>query len=411
MISKWLAKLTTLTGWRRTLVVMIIAQLATAIGFSNIFPFLPLYVESLGVRSQLSVEFMAGMVFTAQAATMMIASPIWGALADRYGRKLMVQRAAFGGAILLLLMAFVRSAEELVLLRAVQGMVTGTVSAANALVASTAPRQRMGFAMGALQMALLSGVAIGPLIGGLLADAVGYQGTFILTAVLLGSSGLLVMFGVEEKFVPARSPSGHHFSMVAEWRHILNVPGVSLTYLLHFLSQMGRTMLVPIAPLFIQTLLPTTDRLNTITGLVFALASAAGTASAVYFGRLGDRIGHRRVLRACALAAALFLLPQSLVTEVWQLLVLQALTGAAAGGIIPTISALLAKYTQPGEEGAVYGIDNSVGAGGRAVAPLIGAGVAVWFGLRSAFIASALAFLLMSLLAIWRLPDPPRQTP
>ena len=107
--------------WKRTLTIVVFAQMMTAVGFSSIFPFLPLYVDALGARSGLSVEVLAGLVYSAQAFTMMLASPVWGALADRYGRKLMVQRAMFGGAVLLFLMALVRSAEELVLLRGMQG--------------------------------------------------------------------------------------------------------------------------------------------------------------------------------------------------------------------------------------------------------------------------------------------------
>ena len=96
--------------WLRTLIIMFFAQLMTAVGFSSIFPFLPLYVESLGTNTDLSLEFLAGLVYSAQAFTMMLASPIWGALADRFGRKLMVERAMFGGSVILLLMAFVTSA-------------------------------------------------------------------------------------------------------------------------------------------------------------------------------------------------------------------------------------------------------------------------------------------------------------
>jgi MFS transporter, DHA1 family, multidrug resistance protein len=394
-------------GWQRTLLIMFVAQLVSAIGFSNIFPFLPLYVQALGSRTTtFSVEFWAGMVFSAQAVTMMIASPFWGSLADRYGRKLMVQRATYGGAVILLLMGFVRSAEELVLLRAVQGLVTGTVSAANALIAASAPRERTGYAMGVLQVGLWGGVAVGPLIGGLLADSLGYRSTFVLTSLLLFAAGVLVHVGVQEKFAPALDVGERRLGFVSGWRHILAQPGVSLAYLLRFLSHLGRMMIIPVAPLFIQLLLPHTQRVNTFTGLVIGLASAASTASAIYLGRLGDRIGHRQILMVSTLAAAMFYLPQAFVSHAWQLLMLQVLAGAAAGGIIPTLSALLAHYTNPGEEGSVYGLDNSIGAAGRAVAPLAGAAIAVWFGLRLTFAATGLLFLLMTLLALWYLPRP-----
>ncbi|MGD9007472.1 MAG: MFS transporter, partial [Desulfobacteraceae bacterium] len=154
---------------------MFYAQIVTAIGFSSIFPFLPLYVAHLGTRTHMSVELLAGLVFSAQAFTMMLASPFWGALADRWGRKIMVNRAMFGGALLVLLMGYVQSAEQLVLLRAIQGLVTGVIGAANALVAAAAPRERTGFAMGLLQVGMNIGLALGPVIGGLVAELVGYR--------------------------------------------------------------------------------------------------------------------------------------------------------------------------------------------------------------------------------------------
>lgn len=178
--------------WQRTLLIVFFAQLMTAVGFSSIFPFLPLYVESLGSTTNLSIEFLAGMVFSAQAITMMIASPFWGALADRYGRKLMVERSMFGGAVLLLLMAFVTSAEQLVVLRAIQGLITGTLAAANALIAAEVPRENTGYAMGLLQVGLGSGVALGPIIGGSIADAYGYSAAFFVTAALLLIAGITV---------------------------------------------------------------------------------------------------------------------------------------------------------------------------------------------------------------------------
>lgn len=391
--------------WQRTLYIVFFAQMMTAIGFSSIFPFLPLYVASLGTTTNLSVEFLAGLVYSAQAFTMMIASPIWGALTDRFGRKLMVERAMFGGSVILFLMAFVNSAEQLVVMRALQGLITGTIAAASALVAATVPRQRLGFSMGMLQVGLGAGIALGPLIGGSIADAFGYRYTFFVTSALLFISGVTVLLGVNEHFEPVQKLTSGWRSYVTEWRRVLSAPGIVSTYSMRFITQLGRMMIIPMAPLFIQVLLTDTTRLNTFTGLVVGAASATTTISAVYLGRLGDRVGHRSVLIISAFAAAALYLPQSLVTAGWQLLILQALVGIALGGIIPTISALLARYSRPGEEGAVYGLDNSINAGSRAVAPLLGAAVGFWFGLRATFVATALLFLVAGLLAAWRLPQ------
>jgi DHA1 family multidrug resistance protein-like MFS transporter len=394
--------------WQRTLYIVFFAELMTAVGFSSIFPFLPLYVESLGTHTSLSLELLAGLVFSAQAFTMMLASPIWGALADRYGRKLMIERAAFGGSVLLLLMAFVRSAEQLVALRAIQGFVSGTLAASNALVAASVPRERSGYAMGLLQTGLGVGVALGPLIGGAAADAFGYRAAFYLTAAMLFLAGLLVLFGVEEEFAPLEALVEAERGMVKQWRRILGVRGVALGYSTRFLTSLGRMMIIPIAPLFIQSLMTDLTHLNTVTGLVVGTASAATTLSAVWLGHLSDRMGHRRILLPSVLLAGLSYFPQSLVTNPWQLLVLQALTGVALGGVIPTISALLARYSTEGQEGAVYGLDNSVEAAARTVAPLAGAGLALQLGLPATFVGTGLLLLATGLLVVPRFPTPAR---
>jgi MFS transporter, DHA1 family, multidrug resistance protein len=391
--------------WKRTLNIIFFAQITSTIGFSSIFPFLPLYVDSLGARSGLSVELLAGLVYSAQAFTMMLASPVWGGLADRYGRKLMVERAMFGGAVILFLMAFVRSAEELVLLRALQGMVTGTVGAANALVAAQVPRARTGYAMGLLETGRGLGIALGPLLGGVLADLFGYRAAFYVTAALLFLSGVLVLLGVSDGTIVRQSRITRP-GLLTAWRHVVSASGVAGTYILRFISEMGRMMIIPVAPLFIQMLLVDSSRVNTFAGMVVSIAALSTTASAAFLGRLGDRVGHRRVILVCTLLAALFYLPQSMVTSGWQLLGLQALTGIALGGISPILSSLLATYTDPAEAGAAYGLDNSVNAGSRTVAPMLGAAVAVAYGLRATFIATGLLFLLSTLIAVRLLPKP-----
>ncbi len=373
-------------------------------GFSSIFPFLPLYVKELGAATNLSVEFLAGAVFSSQAFTMMLASPFWGTLADRYGRKLMVERSMFGGATILLMMAFVTNAEQLVLLRAVQGLITGTIAAANALIASIAPRDRTGYAMGLLQVGMGTGIALGPLIGGAVADAYGYSAAFYITAALLLIAGIFVFFGVEEKFVKPVAQARRGNSFMHEWRHVLLAPGILTVYGMRFISQLGNMLIVPIAPLFIQTLLTESSRLNTFTGLVVGASSATTTISAVYLGKLGDRVGHKRVVVTSAVFAMGLYLLHNLVNAGWQLLVLQALVGIALGGIIPSLSALLANLTQSGEAGAVYGLDNSINAAGRSIAPMLGSAIAYWFTLRTTFTATAILFLITALLGLRYLP-------
>lgn len=392
--------------WQRTLAIMFVAQMIAAIGFSAMFPFLPLYVEDLGSHIEgFSTEFWSGLVISVQGFTMMIAAPLWGSIADRHGRKLMVERAMFGGGVVLFLMAFVQSSEQLVLLRAIQGMTTGTVSASNALVAASAPRERSGFAMGTLQVGLWTGVSVGPFIGGPIADAFGFHAPFLLTGVLLLVAGALVLLFVSEPEQEAPTQGKRQAGFIAGWRLVLSEPGVVQTYTIRFFTGFGRSITSPILALFLTTLLPVNAPVSTFTGLATGIASISSTVSAIYLGRLGDRIGHRKIVIGCALGAGLGYSLQALTTNPWYFLLLQVLLGASVGGLVAGPSALLARFTKPGEEGTVYGLDNSIVAAGRAVAPMAGAAIAAFFGYRGTFATSGILLFASMAVAFWTLPD------
>jgi DHA1 family multidrug resistance protein-like MFS transporter len=179
-----------------------------------------------------------------------------------------------------------------------------------------------------------------------------------------------------------------------------------------FLSGVGRTLIVPIAPLFVVSLVAEgSDHQALLAGSVMAVSSATSTVSGVYFGRLGDRIGHRPVFIWTSFAAMLLYIPQVFVTSVWQLLIFQALAGLALGGMTSAPSALLARYTQPGEEGAIYGLDNSIISGSRAAAPIVGSLTALIFGMRGTFAATAVLFAIVWLFTYWYLPQDKIQQP
>jgi DHA1 family multidrug resistance protein-like MFS transporter len=151
-----------------------------------------------------------------------------------------------------------------------------------------------------------------------------------------------------------------------------------------------------------------TQGVNTITGLVTGVYAGMLTVSSIYLGRLGDQVGHRRVVLTSVLLVAILYFPQSLVTQSWQLLALVAMVGTAMGGVIPIVSALMAGYSNTNEAGAVYGLDNSVRAAASSLAPLLGSLVALWIGLRAAFAAAGVIYALTWVLASRKLPKPPK---
>jgi DHA1 family multidrug resistance protein-like MFS transporter len=376
--------------WKRNLYVIWVAELVAISGFSVVFPFLPYYVQELGITELHQVELWSGVLFATQAVTMAIFAPIWGSLADRFGRKLMVQRAMFGGAVVLAAMGLVQNVWQLALLRAIQGMLTGTVPAATTLVASSAPRERSGYALGLLQTAVWAGASVGPLLGGLVADTWGYRAAFWVTGSFLFLAGLTVWRFVEEDFTPPvrdkDNPDGGFWQglkLVGRSRNLLSL------FSTRFMVRLAVRVVGPILPLFVQSLVPSTARVATITGLISGVGAATSAVGAVTLGRASDRIGYRRVLLACAVGGAILFVPQAFVTNAWQLLVLQGALGLVMSGVLASISALLAHMAPEGRQGAVYGVDSSVVSMANAVGPMLGASVAATMGLRAPFLLAA----------------------
>jgi DHA1 family multidrug resistance protein-like MFS transporter len=400
-----------LETWKRNLYVLWVAELVAIAGFTVFSPFLPYYIQELGVTDLRAVELWSGVLFAAQAVTMAIFSPIWGALADRYGRKPMVERAMFGGAVVLTAMGFVQNVQQLVILRALQGALTGTVAAAMTLVAASTPRERAGYALGVLQMAVWAGASLGPLIGGVVADTWGYRAAFYVTGGLLLLGGLIVWRFVEEEFErpapgSARAQAGFWDGLKAVSRYR---PLVSL-YSIELLARTATSLLLPLLALFVQSLLPGSARVATTTGLISGAAAAASAVGALTIGRASDRVGYRRVMLLCLTGAAAVYLPHFFVTSPWQLLVLQVMLGLVVSGLLASFSALLANLTPEGMHGAVYGVDASVSSVATAIGPMLGASVAAAAGLRVPFLLAAGAFAAAVGLA-WLLVPKPTQSP
>ncbi len=382
--------------WQRNLYTIWVAELIAISGFSVIQPFIPYFIQELGVTDLAQVEIYSGLSISLHAFSMALFAPIWGALADRHGRKIMVERSMFGGAVLFAAMAFVRDVPSLLLLRALQGCLTGTVAAATTLVASSAPRERSGYALGTLQVAIYMGALLGPVMGGFVADAWGYRAAFYVTSALLGVAGLLVLFLVDEHFQPVASKPGDG----GFWRGlrlVLGSPVLLPIFVMRVLLRLGDRTLGPVLPLFVQSLLPVGAKVASMTGLITGVGAAASAVGAVSLGRASDRLGYRPILLVCALGAATFYAPQYFVTDTSQLLILQAVVGFLLGGTLTSLSAMLARVAPEGRQGAVYGVDASVVSVANSVGPMLGAGIAVGFGLRPVFLFSAGLFLLAGL--------------
>ncbi len=386
-------------SWQTMLWLCFGVQVCTSISFSTVFPFLPLYIDTLPSVSGLKNSTLSAMAFSSAAITMMIASPIWGSLADRYGRKPMVVRSLFGGALSICLMGFVRTSEELIILRAIQGFLSGVIASLSALIIARVPENKTGYAMGVFQLGLWSGVSIGPFLGGIISDAFGFRVTFIGTAMLLLLSGIVVILFINEIKINQNSASDLQSPKASSWGSLLKLRGMKQVLLLRFLSSMGRTVLSPILPLFVATLMESKKGVGSTTGIIIGVSSLASTLSTYFLGSWSDSKSPHRVALLCALFSAALFIPQAFVTSQWQLMVLYAVAGIGIGGLAPTLSSLLSHISHKNDAGRVYGLDNSIGAAGRALSPFLAAVCVALFGMRSVFALTSLIFLVLGLLA------------
>lgn len=398
-------------GWTVTLYAVWCGEILALIGFSSRVPFLPFYLGDLGVTTIEGQTLWAGGINAAGAAMMAITAPIWGVLADRYGRKPMLLRGLFVGALTVTLMGFATAPWQLVILRMIEGAMTGTVAAAAALVATSAPKPRLGYALGMVQTAVFAGAAGGPLLGGFLYDWVGPRVAFWIAGSMLFCGGVVVALFAREHFT--RAP---HAPMeeTGRWRRLHEsaaflFTATMLTMLAAILViRMVAMSMQPIIPLFVEELAPNAPDAASVAGIVLGAAGFTSALAAVWFGRLGDRTGHRRVLAVSLVAAGLLYLPMAMVRDPWHLALLQGLLGVAAGGLIPSANALVAHLTPLEKRGAIFGLTAALSGVGGFLGPLLGAILATGLGFRATFVAAGALMLALAALVIWSLASESR---
>jgi MFS transporter, DHA1 family, multidrug resistance protein len=380
--------------WRLTLFVMFIAQLLSIVGFAFVLPFIPFYIREIGVTDDKLVPIWAGILMAASSLTMTIFAPIWGWLSDRYGRKLMVERAMFAGAIITMAMGVIDNVYQLLFLRLLSGVFTGTISASIALVSSVLPGTRLGFGLGLMQVAVFLGMSLGPWIGGIIADIVGYRLTFIAGGAILLLGGILVMIGAKEKFI---RPSSVSLKQSGSMKMLFALPGfISLT-VVFFLFHFSINIAIPIMPLFIEQVGNLKTRVASTTGLLLAVTGATASISAAAIGYLSDRRGHKQVLIVNLFISSILWAAHALARNISQLLAIRILFGFAVGGNLPTMNALVGKLTPKESYGKAYGVMASMTSLGMTLGPLAGGIMASYLGFRWPFVVVS---LLLSLVVI-----------
>ena len=386
--------------WRSTLFVMFTAQLLSLVGFSFVLPFIPFYIREIGVTDEKMVPVWTGILGAASGLTMTVFSPIWGWLSDRYGRKLMVERAMFTGAVITMAMGMISNVYQLLILRLLSGAFTGTISASIALVSTALPGTQLGFGLGLMQVAVFLGMSLGPWIGGIIADIIGYRLTFIAGGFVLLLGGILVMMGAKEKFI---RPSAVSLKRSGSMRTLFALPGFVSLMVVFLIYNFSIFIVIPILPLFIESAGNLKTRVASTTGLLFAVSAATASISAAVIGYLSDRKGHKQVLMVNLFITSILWVAHAAARSIDQLLIIRILFGFAAGGNIPTMNALVGKLTPKESYGKAYGLMASMTSLGMTLGPLAGGIMASYMGLRWPFVVVGLLLSLALIPIILRL--------
>ncbi len=380
-------------SWRKNLYAIFAAQFLVMMGITSINPFLPLFIQEVGSFTSREAALWAGIATGGLGVAMFFSAPIWGIVSDRWGRRPMVLRAQFGIAIIMALMSLAPNIYYVVSLRFIQGLLAGTVSAASALVASATPRDKIPFAMGLIMVAMFTGQTFGPLLGGSLADILGYRASFLITSGLIFSGGLIVLFLVKESF--ERPAPGKGASLGSLWRLARSREMLPLLMAIAALY-MCTQMIQPVISLSIRELAPEVMA-ATMSGLAFSLMGIIAAMSSWVSGRLAGRINLKKMLVFSCLGAGLVHLPPVWAGTVAQLVIFIALTGLFKGGLITSTNALTGLSVSQSEQGIAYGITQSAHSLGSGIGPLIGGGLAPLIGLRVVYGVAGGLFILLGI--------------
>lgn len=382
--------------WKRTVYISLVCVFCTAFGVSQLAPILPLYFHDLGVQTPEAMSLWSGLATGATYIIVCLAAPFWGRVADKKGRKITLIRSSFGMALCNVLIAFQTTPEGVVLIRLVQGLVSGFYSASITLIASESPIERTGWALGLLASANLAGSLIGPLLGGYIADTVGIRNDFIIVGTLMGLAGVLATIFIHENYVPQPNPEKLSIrklkEQIPEFNSIVALCVASFIYAICIMS------LQPVISVYIKGIVPSdTENLAFIAGAVFSAMGIAQLMSSSPLGKLVDKIGPRKVLVVSLIYVGILNIPQAYVSDVYQLAMIRFLQGFGLGGMLPALNTYLSSKTPREFTGQVFSYNQSCLFFGYFLGSVGGASLMAWLGFTTLFWVSGGLFIISAL--------------
>ena len=390
--------MTRMPTWRRNQRVMVATVFVVFTGFAFVLPFLPLYVRELGVNRDDEAALWAGVLIGVSPLLAGLLSPFWGRVADRHGRKRMLLRALGVYVLLLLLCAVVSDVYQLLALRIGIGLFGAIGPLGLSMATAQAPREETGRAVGLVQAAQILSAAVGPLAGGLLADAIGIRRTFVATALLCAVAFVLVAAVYEEAPGAARTEApGGRFA------DVLRIPHVGFLLVILFLVNFIGRSFTPILPLHLLVLGVPQGRVASATGILIAVYSLAAAFSATALGRASRTWSPRGLLAAALLGGAATVLPMAVVPSFAGFLGLAALLGLASGGCLTLCYTIGGLLVPEGQRATCFGFLSGAALFGGAISPSA-AGLLARLDLRAIYSVDAVLFLALAAWVACRAP-------
>lgn len=379
--------------WKRNLRVLAVTVFIAGIAFSEVMPFLPLYISALGHFSRQQLNMWSGLVFSGIYFVSALISPWWGKLADKKGRKLMILRASLGMSIVLAAMGLVTNVWQLFLLRMTQGFFAGFVSNSNALIATETPKEKSGQALGTMTASFTAGNLLGPFVGGALASIFNYRVTFFITGLLLLIAFLLsLLFVHEDDFRPVtRKDLASTKGVIKALQYPQMIFGLLLTTLI---IQAATNSINPIVSLYVKQLMHNHGNVVFLAGVIAALPGIATFLAASRFGAIGDRVGTHKVIVTGFIGATILFFLTAFVRNPVELGILRFLVGFTDACLFPQVQTMLTKNSPSMVTGRIFSWNQSAMYIGNIIGPLLGSTIAGISSYSMVFIVTALIVVL-----------------
>jgi len=377
--------------WKVNLYILWFSQILSLMSFNFGIPFIPFYIQQLGVVDPEKIKIYAGVLNAAPAVTLAIMAPFWGIAADRWGKKLMLLRAMAFASVLIAAMGMVSNVGQLTVLRFVQGVFTGTVTAAAALVASGTPSNRISYSLGFLSSATFIGISAGPVIGGFLAERIGYRASFYIGGALMLVDFFLVLLLVKEEKVQFTVQKDDK-KPLSSMRSVFT-PAIIILILDIFILRFARSVFSPYLPLFVQESRSSLQGSAELTGIINGVSGIATALAGLTLSRLGDRCSKVKLMRILFILSIASSIPMAFFRNLWLFTAVYGVFFFLVGGIEPIAISMNAENTPPEKRGTLFGFQEMIGSLGWVVSPMVGGMVSIWFDIRSVLLAVPLSLL------------------